>query len=403
MFSTVGIASLLTGKSVLLYLFFMSRQEGLGGFRDIPLGNKATAARVQTRGGASAWSGHMSTPRLAVLCLAAAAATLLVCYGQARKLPPIPPPVPLGHTSPEAYTGPGAYTEVACSEEVLEAARMYYAEELMVYRTTKRPRTREDVLAMARHLGVEGSPEARSRVPEKQEGSGLFGGTFPPWQIELADDGRYHLTDRTVEVNRDRTGPPISNARVRAIADAFLQRTGLLPKGSEFRDVTVGDTIYGNLPDGRPFMTVLELRARYTQYLNGLPWEDLTVDVTAGGEVSGVRGRLPEVTPAGRYPIITPEEALASFRAGEVQTMGPGGRVPERWSGVRYRAEVESMYLAYTGVAPYTDTVSYLHPVYLIQAKVYDGERLLPDRLTGWVPAVKWEYLDARLLDAPYR
>jgi hypothetical protein len=344
----------------------------------------------------------MSTRRLAVLCLAAAAATLLVCYGQARKLPTIPPPVPLGYTSPEAYTGPGAYTEIACSQEVLAAARMYYSDEVMVYRTTKRPPTREDVLAVARHLGAVPAPDVLAAMPETRKGP-AYPVTFSPWDIDVGDDGWLRITDRSVEPISGQRGPRISDARARQAADRFLQRTGLLLENCRFTGVRNALTHTGTLPNGEGYEVVDLVGVRYTRYLGKLPDGYLIVEVTAGGKVRGAMSRLPEVTPAGRYPIITPEEALASFRAGEVQMMGPGGRVPERWSGVRYRAEVESMYLAYTGVAPYTDTVSYLHPVYQIQAKVYDGERLLPDRLTGWVPAVKWEYLDARLLDAPYR
>jgi hypothetical protein len=344
----------------------------------------------------------VSRRRLAVLCLAAAAATLLVCCAQARKLPPIPPPVPLGHTSPEAYTGPGAYTEIACSKEVLAAARMYYSDEVMVYRTTKRPPTREDVLAVAKHLGAKPTPEVLAAMPETREGP-TYPVTFSPWDIDVGDDGWLRITDRRVESMSDQRGRRISDARARGAADRFLERTGLLPGNCRFTDVRIRQTHSGTLPNGQGYEVIDLVGVRYTRYLGKLPDGDLMVEVTADGKVYGVVGRLPEVTPAGRYPIITPEEALASFRAGEVQMMGPGGRVPERWSGVRYRAEVESLYLAYTGVAPYTDTVSYLHPVYLIQAKVYDGERLLPDRLTGWVPAVKWEYLDESLLDARYR
>ncbi len=293
-----------------------------------------------------------------------------------RALPMIEYPG-LGYTTAPHY-------RFSCSQEVLNAARMYTPSELMVYRVVHRTPTRDLVRDLAERMGVPVSAERYATMPDRMgdEYRATVGQVTPTslgdLDVLLADDGTHMMTLRSQRPDSDSEEAP-SDAEAAAIAEDFVHRSGLLPQSCRLACAKVGQTVTESLPSGGVRQKVLGRAVVYTRYLGGLPDGSLVIRVNGRGKVYSVNSRICTIAPSRSYPILSPEEAVAALISGEGSLRGPW-RPPGLWEAV-----IDTISLRYHQ-GPAGDTVQ---PVFDISGTT----RRSSERFSAVVPAVRPEYL----------
>jgi len=356
--------------------------------------------------------------RSGVCAIAAAVLGSLVCLassgcgmtgqGEADALLPKlePPPSFVSMANARGYTfraGPG----------VVEEASASIPKELMVYRVVHAQPTREMICELAENVGVSVVPELRATLPETVEGSyrqvgligeltadimakesnvapddkyvsyvskalgGIRGDNLVVLNMTVMDDGNFTLGLQGTGPDPEGEGPTDKEAR--AIAERFVERSGLLPEGCKLGGVSQSASTSGGPELGE---RVIGRQVVYQQYLEGYPAGQFVVQVNGKGEIYKVHRNVRNVTPLASYPIVTPEEAIEALGEGRGSITGPAR------PGAPLGVMIDKIKLCYDQAAPMVHFET-MQPSYWIEGSV-EG---YTDGFHALVPAVRPEYL----------
>jgi len=291
--------------------------------------------------------------------------------------------------------------------------------ELTVYSVVRQKLTRDVMCELAEKVGVSVAPEFRASMPDtveepyrrvgligeltsdimakesnvgpedkyvayvaKQVG-GITGENLVVLNMTAMDDGNYTLGLRGSDPEPGGEAPTEEEAR--AIAERFVERSGLLPEGCELGGVSTSASVpaaesgLGDVPEKAVGSQVV-----YQRYVNGYPGGQFVVQVNGKGEIYYVYRNARNVTPLGSYPILTPEEAVEALSEGRGSITGPTR------PGAPLEATVEKIKLCYDQGAAAIPFET-LQPSYWIEGSV-DG---YTDGFHALIPAVRPEYLEA--------
>ena len=298
--------------------------------------------------------------------------------GRSGRLPVLEYPG-LGYT-----TAPHYY--FTCSQEALDAARMYNPREAVVYLVVRQTPTKAKVRDLAERVGVPVSDDRYATMPEVPPSGDEYSATvgrltassLGDLDVTLDDPGNYMASVRSEYPDPHGREAPF-NDDAAAIADAFVKRSGLLPDGCRLTTVGVGEAVSENLPDGRIGQKVLGRGVVYRRYLGGIPDGSLDVRVNGRGKVYNVTSRMCNIKPFRTYPILTPEEAVKAMMSGEGSLSGPWS--PPGLLGAAVDSITLYYYQGFSG-----DTVQ---PLFSISGTVARST----DRWSAVVPAIRPEYL----------
>jgi hypothetical protein len=276
-----------------------------------------------------------------------------------------------------------------CSDEVLEAAAMYIPQEAMVYLVVHQTPTREMVRDLAERMGVTISDERYGIMPEFAPRGGEYSATvgvmspdsLGDLDVTLSDDGNYMLNLRSEQPGSNDPDAP-TDERAVAVAEDFVKRSGLLPKGSRFERVGLGEAVTENLPGGGDRQKPLGTMVIYTRDLGGIPDGSFAIRINGREQVYSVSRNALNLTPFRAYPLLTPAEAVEALRVGDGSLSGPWAP-PGLWEAV-----VDSIDLRYNSGAPGWE-MGTIQPVFSISG-ITPRSR---DRWSAMVPAVRREYL----------
>ena len=301
---------------------------------------------------------------------------------------------------------------------VLDGASRSAPSELMVYDVVHTQPTRERICELAERVGVSVVPQFRASMPETVEGShrrvGLIGeltSDIMAKQSNLAPDDKYvsYVSERVGGITGDNLvvlnmtvmdsgsfslnlrgtrpdseGEAPTEKEALAIAERFVERTGLLPEGCELEGVSTSVSVPAVQPGhGDVHEMAVGSEVVYQRYLDGYPVGQFVLQINGKGEISGVYRNALDLVPLAKYPILTPEEALEAVKAGRGTLSGPN--LP----GKDFGAVIEEIGIAYDEAPPgiSCDTVQ---PIYRFRASI-DG---FHDGFSASVPAVRPEYLE---------
>ena len=285
---------------------------------------------------------------LLLFCLAGGCSgTVETGTGQARNLPRLS-----AVRLPRARSAPSRYAFRA-SPGVVEEAQAKAPTEMMVYEVVREAPTRDT----ARELADLGDLD-----------------------VTVLDNGNYLLSFRVTPPKTEEQAP--SDDEALALAEEFLDRTGLLPEGCELLGVQEGDYIEYTDPDREGIQKqVISKSVVYTRYRDGIQDGVFTVRVN-GARVYGVLRNMRNTKPLASYPVLSPSEAVAALKAGDGVIDGPTS------ADETIEATIEAVDLEYyEGAAAWGfDTIQ---PVYRLSGSVEGQSK----GFTARVPAVRPEYL----------
>ena len=356
--------------------------------------------------------------RSGVCAIAAAVLGSLVCLassgcgitGQGEAdalLPKLEPPIRwISHADPSRYV-------FRAAPGVVEEASTSIPKELMVYRVEHARPTREMICGLAEKVGVSVAPEFRASMPDTVEESyrrvgligeltadimakesnvgpddkfvayvakrlgGITGDNLVVLNMTVMDDGNFTLGLQGTGPDPEGEGPTDKEAR--AIAERFVERSGLLPEGCKLGGISQSASTSGGPGLGE---RVIGRQVIYQQYLEGYPAGQFVVQVNGKGEIYKVHRNVRNVTPLASYPILTPEEAVEALREGRGSLTGP------MRPGVVLDATIEKIKLCYDQGAPLLRFET-MQPSYWIEGSVAGYS----DGFHALVPAVRPEYL----------
>ena len=321
---------------------------------------------------------------LLLLCLAGGCSgTVETGTGQARNLPRLS-----AVRLPRARSAPSRYAFRA-SPGVVEEAQAKAPTEMMVYEIVREAPTRDTARELAERLGRTVSESRYEALPETSKdgrqytvtlGGEVTDASLGDLDVTVLDNGNYLLSFRVPPPKSTDQAPPDDEAL--ALAEEFLDRTGLLPEGCELLGVQEGDYIEYTGPDREGIQKqVISRSVVYTRYRSGIQDGVFTVRVNGGGVYEVLRN-MRNTKPLASYPILSPAEAVAALKAGDGVIDGPFS------ADETVEATIEVVDLEYyEGAAAWgLDTVQ---PVYRLSGSVEGQSK----GFTAQVPAVRPEYL----------
>jgi len=321
---------------------------------------------------------------LLLFCLAGGCSgTVETGTGQARNLPRLS-----AVRLPRALSAPSRYTFRA-SPGVVEEAQAKAPMEMMVYEVVRDAPTRDTAGGLAERLGRTISESRYKGLPsastDGRQYTVTLGGEdtasdLGDLDVTVLDNGNYLLAFRVPPPTSTDQAP--SDDEALALAEEFLDRTGLLPEGCELLGVQEGDYIEYTDPDREGIQKqVISKSVLYTRYRDGIQDGVFAVRVNGGG-VHGVLRNMRNTKPLASYPILSPSEAVAALKAGDGVIDGPPS------ADETVEATIEAVDLEYyEGAAGWgLDTVQ---PVYRFSGSVEGQSK----GFTAQVPAVRPEYL----------
>jgi len=182
----------------------------------------------------------------------------------------------------------------------------------------------------------------------------------------------------------DPAGNPSTEEDALAIAERFVEQSGLLPEGCELGGVSSSAYVPGpESAGGKIESRAIARQVVYQRYLDGYPAGQFVVQVNGKDEIYYVYRNARNVTPLASYPILTAEEAIEALEDGRGSVTGPA--LP----GARLEATIEKIKLCYDqGAAgiPYET----MQPSYWIEGNVAGYE----DGFRALLPAVRPEHLE---------
>jgi len=299
-----------------------------------------------------------------------------------------------------------------------EASRSIPAE-MTVYSVPRQDLTRDLVCDLADRVGVSVVPELRATMSERVDAKyvdltlvgeltsdiltdksnvtandkflsliassvgEIKGDNLVTLNMTVMDSGNFTINLRGA--NPDPGGRPPAEEDARAIAERFVERTGLLPEGCELGGVSPSAYVPGPESDqGEVQPRAIAGQVVYQRYLEGYPAGQFVLQINGKGEIYYVYRNARNVTPLGSYPILTPEEAVEALSEGRGSITGPTR------PGAPLEATVEKIKLCYDQGAAAIPFET-LQPSYWIEGSV-DG---YTDGFHALIPAVRPEYLEA--------
>ena len=322
---------------------------------------------------------------IACLMLAAPAVAFLwfaVPRGAALQAP-TPPPLPM-LTLGRPGGGPLPVYEYSVAPGVLESARMYIPDQVMVYRLVRRMPAKADVREAAARIGITIADERYAAMPDRADLDFMYSASINGVDVDVEESGAYQFDMRDQQPdNHWPEAPP--DAEAKRIADEFLARARISLEECGFTAVSMGEAV-GFTPPGedRSVRLVIGKLVRYEHYRNGISDGTIALRINGRGQVYQVSVHIPRVTPLASYPILSPEEAIASLGGGPRSVVvGPGGFIPGQRRTVK--AVIDRIELRYyEGWGEMT-----LQPVYSISGTVPG----YTDRFSGTVVAVRPGFL----------
>ena len=214
--------------------------------------------------------------------------------------------------------------EFTFASGVLEAANMYFPAEMPVYEVVRSQPTVDMACALSELLGEPVPDDTRAMMPERDPSSTFYWLHVGDLDISCFLDGNYGVTWTNrhpyLPTSLDEKKPAVGIDETVTAADAFLERTGLLPEGARLTRV-VPTVIAGNE------QVVLARSAVYRRFHNGFPEGIFAVRVNCDGEVCSIMRNMRDLRAVGVYPILSPDkarEALCSDAARIEGMMAPG-------------------------------------------------------------------------------
>jgi len=296
---------------------------------------------------------------------------------------------------------------------VLENASASIPKELMVYRVAHAQPTREMICELAEKVGVSVVPELRASMSDTAEEryrqvsligeltadimvkesnvgpddkfvayvakqlGGITGENLVVLNMTVMDDGVFTMGVLGSDPDPEGEGPTEEDAR--AIAERFVERSGLLPEGCKLGGVSQSASTSGRPGSGE---RVIGRQVVYECYLEGYPAGQFVLQVNGKGEIYRVHRSVRNMTPLASYPILTPEEAVEALREGRGSLTGPAR------PGEPLEATIDNIKLCYDQAA-LMSRFETMQPSYWIEGSV-DG---YGDGFHALVPAVRPEYL----------
>lgn len=289
--------------------------------------------------------------------------------------------------------------------------------ELTIYQVTKQVPTRDMVCDIGERVGISVLPEIRARWPERDKNSsyqvGMIGRLTSPillsesnvdendryisavlgeteeqdlvlLEVHLRDDGNFKLRPHGTWPRPEEEA--LTDERTLAIAKEFVEQTQLLPDGCQLVGVFPTTSVGFEAPGEKGVKErVIGKQVIYKRHLDGYPDGQFIVQVNGRGQIFGVHRNARNVAPLAQYPILTPEEALESLRAGRGSLSGP--TIPGKIAA----AVVEEITIVYDEGA-FATSYETIQPVYRLRGSV-EG---FNDGFSASVPAVRPEYLEGK-------
>lgn len=282
---------------------------------------------------------------------------------------------------------------------VVEAARMYLPDRAAAYGVVREPATKTAACALAARLGVSLNPKDYPEAPETMQDPNEYNIGGPEgFNLSYQSDGNFYAfwLDRSPqpEASVESVVGAVPEEETTAAAESFLAKTALLPDGCRLVEVRGGESRGYTFPgESTQRPVLLSRKVVYSRFLDGISDGEFTVMVNGRGEIYSVNRCMRELALVGRYPLLSPEEALAVAQSDEGRIAGPHS------ANHQYRGEVESVELRYFegGTGWRLDTVQ---PIYWFQGTAYD-ENGRGEPFLAMAPAVRPEYLAPVTLPVP--
>ncbi len=323
-----------------------------------------------------------------VACCALAAALGLAAHRSPAALGTLPseaaslrqvPPLVL----PRAMAVSSDACEFTFASGVLEAANMYFPQEMPVYEAVRSEPTLETACALSELLGEPVPNDMRASAPER-----FPTGSFYILQVgDLYMSCFLHGNDSVTWSNRKpflRTptremDPAVGIDETAAAAHAFLEHTGLLPEGAHLTRV-VSTRIAGR------GQVVLVRSAVYRRFHNGFPEGIFAVGVNCDGDVCSIKRNMRDLREVGVYPILSPDEAREALSSDAARIEGLSR------PGVFAEATIESVEMEYYDGAAGWD-MDTIQPIYCFKGTASDPSRGIVREVKATVPAVRPEFV----------
>jgi hypothetical protein len=273
---------------------------------------------------------------------------------------------------------------------------------VQVFKVQPSASKKQTLLGIFQSLSLTPSPEtnerlqALERVPEQLiEQEDELGATIGGWRVKVWNGGQFSIENDKLREHLSNLGklsPAPTPEAARKAADDFLAMIGPLAAPIHFSEVVKGEELIYGSGDKPGDRVVTKLNVSYFAKMDDIPvFNAVGIQVGAGPAVVYMANRLRQVVPAGKVPIMSPQEAFDLLGQGkgyyEASTVAPAKR------------SVDSIQLVYWQSPLATDLI-YVVPVYMFTG---------PEKHQGWpddkwsafVEAIRPEYLEEQAPKRP--
>jgi len=268
---------------------------------------------------------------------------------------------------------------------------MYFPAEMPVYEIVRSEATVEMACALSALLGEPVPDHTRAMLPEKDPSSSFYTLYVGKLDISCFPDGNYGVTWTNrhpyLPTSLDEKRPAVGIDETAAAADAFLERTGLLPEGARLTRV-IPTRLAGF------DQAVLARSAVYQRFHNGFPESVFAVEVNCDGEVCSILRNMRDLREVGVYPILSPYEAREALSSDAARIEGLSA------PGVFSAATIETVEMEYYDGAAAWD-MDTIQPIYCFKGTASDTSRGIVREVKATVPAVRPEYMSPVELPRP--